>query len=103
MSMTVFELLEKLNQNPIGKEFLETAKKPDSQEEYAAALADISARCGIEISQIEILDMLKTTEEERIRQFEATKDDIEALDDDELDGGPAEFIIIAQYLDLITM
>lgn len=26
MSMTVFELLEKLNQNPIGKEFLETAK-----------------------------------------------------------------------------
>lgn len=47
--------------------------------------------------------MLKTTEEERIRQFEATKDDIEALDDDELDGGPAEFIIIAQYLDLITM
>ena len=83
--MTIIELLEELNRNPEGQELLKNAKGTQSQEECAAVLADISARCGIEVSQAEILSMIQAEEAERSRRYEAAKEEIAELSDDDVE------------------
>ena len=83
--MTIIELLEELNRNPEGQELLKNAKGTQSQEECAAVLADISARCGIEVSQAEILSMIQAEEAERNRRYEAAKEEIAELSDDDVE------------------
>ena len=83
--MTIIELLEEPNRNPEGQELLKTVKKPEDIEKYAAVLADISARCGIEVSQAEILSMIQAEEAERSRRYEAAKEEIAELADDDVE------------------
>ena len=83
--MTIIELLEELNRNPEGQELLKTVKKPEDIEKYAAVLADISARCGIEVSQAEILSMIQAEEAERSRRYKAAQEEIAELADDDVE------------------
>ena len=83
--MTISDLKEELKRNPVGLELLKNAKGTQSQEEYAAVLADISARCGIEVSQAEILSMIQADEAERSRRYEAAKEEITELSDDDVE------------------
>ena len=83
--MTIFDLKEELKRNPVGLELLKNAKGTQSQEECAAVLADISARCGIEVSQAEILSMIQAEEAERNRRYEAAKEEITELSDDDVE------------------
>ena len=77
--------MEELNRNPEGQELLKTVKKPEDIEKYAAVLADISARCGIEVSQAEILSMIQAEEAERSRRYKAAQEEIAELSDDDVD------------------
>ena len=93
--MTIIELLEELNRNPEGRELLKNAKGTKNPEECAAVLADISARCGIEVSQAEILSMIQAEEAERNRRYEAAKEEITQLSDDDVEdvaGGVYHYI-----------
>ena len=83
--MTISDLKEELKRNPVGLELLKDAKGTQSQEECAAVLADISARCGIEVSQTEILSMIQAEEAERNRRYEAAKEEIAELADDDVE------------------
>jgi len=83
--MTIIELLEELNRNPEGQELLKTVKKPEDIEEYAAVLADISARCGIEVNQAEIFSMIQAEEAERSRRYKAAQEEIAELSDDDVE------------------
>jgi len=83
--MTIGSLLEELNRNPEGQELLKNAKGTKNPEECAAVLADISARCGIEVSQAEILSMIQAEEVERNRRYEAAKEEIAELADDDVE------------------
>ena len=83
--MTISDLKEELKRNPVGLELLKNAKGTQSQEECAAVLADISARCGIEVSQAEILSMIQAEEAERNRRYEAAKEEIAELADDDVE------------------
>ena len=83
--MTISDLKEELKRNPVGLELLKNAKGTQSQEECAAVLADISARCGIEVSQAEILSMIQAEEAERSRRYEAAKEEITELADDDVE------------------
>ena len=83
--MTISDLKEELKRNPVGQELLKNAKRTQSQEECAAVLADISARCGIEVSQAEILSMIQAEEAERNRRYKAAQDEITELADDDVD------------------
>ena len=85
MHMTIDSLMEELKRNPVGLELLKNAKGTQSQEECAAVLADISARCGIEVSQAEILSMIQAEEAERNRRYEAAKEEIAELADDDVE------------------
>ena len=93
--MTISDLKEELKRNPVGLELLKNAKGTQSQEECAAVLADISARCGIEVSQAEILSMIQAEEAERNRRYEAAKEEIAELADDDVEdvvGGVYHYI-----------
>ena len=83
--MTIIELLEELNRNPECQELLKNAKGTKNPEECAAVLADIAARCGIEVSQAEILSMIQAEEAERNRRYEAAKEEITQLSDDDVE------------------
>ena len=83
--MTIIELLEELNRTPEGQELLKNAKGTKNPEECAAVLADISARCGIEVNQAEILSMIQAEEAERNRRYEAAKEEIAELADDDVE------------------
>ena len=83
--MTIIELLEELNRNPEGQELLKTVKKPEDIEKYAAVLADISARCGIEVNQAEIFSMIQAEEAERSRRYKAAQEEIAELADDDVE------------------
>ena len=83
--MTIIELLEELNRKPEGQELLKNAKVTKNPEECAAVLADISARCGIEVNQTEILSMIQAEEAERNRRYEAAKEKITQLSDDDVE------------------
>ena len=83
--MTIGSLLEELKRNPVGLELLKNAKGTKNPEECAAVLADISARCGIEVSQTEILSMIQAEEAERNRRYEAAKEEIAELADDDVE------------------
>ena len=83
--MTISDLKEELKRNPVGLELLKNAKGTQSQEECAAVLADISARCGIEVNQAEILSMIQAEEAERNRRYEAAKEEITELSDDDVE------------------
>ena len=83
--MTISDLKEELKRNPVGLELLKNAKGTQSQEECAAVLADISARCGIEVNQTEILSMIQAEEAERNRRYEAAKEEITQLSDDDVE------------------
>ena len=83
--MTISDLKEELKRNPVGLELLKNAKGTQSPEECAAVLADISARCGIEVSQAEILSMIQAEEAERNRRYEAAKEEIAELADDDVE------------------
>ena len=83
--MTIDSLMEELKRNPVGQELLKNAKGTKNPEECAAVLADISARCGIEVSQAEILSMIQAEEAERNRRYEAAKEEIAELSDDDVD------------------
>ena len=48
-------------------------------------LADISARCGIEVSQTEILSMIQAEEAERNRRYKAAQEEIAELADDDVE------------------
>ena len=85
MHMTISDLKEELKRNPVGLELLKNAKGTQSQEECAAVLADISARCGIEVNQAEILSMIQADEAERNRRYEAAKEEITELADDDVE------------------
>ena len=85
MHMTISDLKEELKRNPVGLELLKNTKGTQSQEECAAVLADISARCGIEVSQAEILSMIQADEAERSRRYEAAKEEITELADDDVE------------------
>ena len=74
-----------MNRNPEGQELLKNAKGTKNPEECAAMLADISARCGIEVSQAEILSMIQAEEAERSRRYEAAKEEIAELADDDVE------------------
>ena len=83
--MTIIELLEELNRNPECQELLKNAKGTKNPEECAAVLADIAARCGIEVSQAEILSMIQAEEAERNRRYEAAKEEITQLAEDDVE------------------
>ena len=83
--MTISDLKEELKRNPVGLELLKNAKGTQNPEECAAVLADISARCGIEVSQTEILSMIQAEEAERNRRYEAAKEEIAELADDDVE------------------
>ena len=83
--MTIDSLMEELNRNPEGQELLKNAKGTKNPEECAAVLADISARCGIEVSKAEILSMIQAEEAERNRRYEAAKEEIAELADDDVE------------------
>ena len=83
--MTIDSLLEELKRNPVGLELLKNAKGTKNPEECAAVLADISARCGIEVNQAEILSMIQADEAERNRRYEAAKEEITELADDDVE------------------
>ena len=83
--MTIDSLMEELKRNPVGQELLKNAKGTQNPEECAAVLADISARCGIEVSQAEILSMIQAEEAERNRRYEAAKEEIAELADDDVE------------------
>jgi hypothetical protein len=83
--MTIGSLMEELKRNPVGQELLKNAKGTKNPEECAAVLADISARCGIEVSQTEILSMIQAEEAERNRRYEAAKEEIAELADDDVE------------------
>ena len=83
--MTISDLKEELKRNPVGLELLKNAKGTKKPEECAAVLADISARCGIEVSQAEILSMIQAEEAERSRRYEAAKEEIAELSDDDVE------------------
>ena len=83
--MTIGSLMEELKRNPVGQELLKNAKGTKNPEECAAVLADISARCGIEVSQAEILSMIQAEETERSRRYEAAKEEIAELADDDVE------------------
>ena len=93
--MTISDLKEELKRNPVGLELLKNAKGTKNPEECAAVLADISARCGIEVSQAEILSMIQAEEAERNRRYEAAKEEITQLSDDDVEdvvGGVYHYI-----------
>ena len=93
--MTISDLKEELKRNPVGLELLKNAKGTQNPEECAAVLADISARCGIEVSQTEILSMIQAEEAERNRRYEAAKEEIAELADDDVEdvvGGVYHYI-----------
>jgi len=83
--MTIGSLMEELKRNPVGQELLKNAKGTQNPEECAAVLADISAHCGIEVNQAEILSMIQAEEAERNRRYEAAKEEIAELADDEVE------------------
>ena len=83
--MTISDLKEELKRNPVGLELLKNAKGTESQEECAAVLADISARCGIEVSKAEILSMIQAEEAERSRRYKAAQEEIAELADDDVE------------------
>ena len=83
--MTIDNLMEELKRNPVGQELLKNAKGTKNPEECAAVLADIAARCGIEVSQAEILSMIQAEEAERNRRYEAAKEEIAELADDDVE------------------
>ena len=83
--MTISDLKEELKRNPVGLELLNNAKGTKNPEECAAVLADISARCGIEVSQAEILSMIQAEEAERNRRYKAAKEEIAELADDDVE------------------
>ena len=83
--MTIDNLMEELKRNPVGQELLKNAKGTKNPEECAAVLADISARCGIEVNQAEILSMIQAEEAERNRRYEAAKEEIAELADDDVE------------------
>ncbi|MBR0513913.1 MAG: hypothetical protein IJK06_06640 [Clostridia bacterium] len=83
--MTIDNLMEELKRNPVGQELLKNAKDTKNPEECAAVLADIAARCGIEVSQAEILSMIQAEETERSRRYEAAKEEIAELADDDVE------------------
>ena len=64
---------------------MKNAKGTKNPEECAAVLADIAARCGIEVSQAEILSMIQAEEAERSRRYEAAKEEITELSDDDVE------------------
>ena len=74
-----------MNRNPEGQELLKNAKGTQSQEECAAVLADISARCGMEVNQAEILSMNQAEEAERSRRYKAAQEENAELSDDDVD------------------
>ena len=83
--MTISDLKEELKRNPVGLELLKNAKGTKNPEECAAVLADIAARCGIEVSQAEILSMIQAEEAERSRRYKAAQEEIAELADDDVE------------------
>lgn len=88
------EILKKMKADPKAKELFEGMGKPNSLEETAAALAQISEKLGYGITAENIREAVKQEEVRRKAETDKVVSDMEALGDDALEDVAGGFYYI---------
>ena len=93
-SEKTLEILKEMKADPKARELVEGMETPTSLDEMVAAYAQVAEKLGYNITADDIREVVKMEEARRRAKTEKVVSDMEALDDDDLEGVAGGFYCI---------